>query len=205
MALPTPLWAALTVALARVSGGDEPWPRRAVTTRAHQLAGAARLAMVAATAGLLLALRHGDTALWAALVAAVWLAAVLAAGLDGGWVVSRRTALRAACRLAGGLLVVTYVLIAWIFFRATSFDNALEIFRRLGAFELDHANVGPLVSIALVAATASHLFPDRTFAWLRDRFMMLTPEQQGLVLAGNALLLRELANPRIVPFIYFQF
>lgn len=201
----TPLWAAATVALARGAGADAPWPRRPVTARARQLATWARGAMIAFIAALFLALRASESGLWLPLVAAVWLAAVVAAGLDGGWVVSAQTARRAACRFAGGVLVVAYVLVAWVFFRATSFDNALEVFRRLGAFELDHANVTSLVLIALVAATASHLFPDRTFAWLRDRFMRLTPGQQGVVLAANALLLRELANPRIVPFIYFQF
>ncbi len=204
----TPLWAGLTVALAHTAGGGDgaaAWPRRQVTSRARALARLCRLAMVSLTAGLLLALRGGDTALWVPLVAAILLAATAAAGLDAGWVLSRHTLLRAACRFAATSLVVVYVLIAWVFFRATSFDTALEIFRRLGAFELDHANVGPLVTIALAAATASHLFPDRTFARLRDRFMALSPAQQGLVLAANALILRELANPRIVPFIYFQF
>jgi alginate O-acetyltransferase complex protein AlgI len=202
----TPLWAALTVWLASIGGPSEaPWPRRDVTARARALARVARLLMITGVAALLLALRQGDGALWVPLVAAVLAAAVLAAGLDAGWVVSRSTITRAACRLGGGALVVTYVLIAWVFFRATSFDNALAVFRSLGAFELDHANVTPLVTIALAAATASHLFPDRTFAWLRDRFLSLSPAQQGLVLAANALLLRELANPRIVPFIYFQF
>jgi alginate O-acetyltransferase complex protein AlgI len=215
----TPLWAGLTVALAHTAqtgaglsgpgsasgSASGAWPRRAVTSRARSLARLCRLAMAGLTLGLLLALRHGDPQLWVALVVAILLAATVAAGLDAGWVLSRVTALRALCRCAASLLVVTYVLIAWVFFRATSFDNALEIFRRLGAFELDHANVGPLVTIALAAATASHLFPDRTFAWLRDRFLALTPAQQGVVLAANALILRELANPRIVPFIYFQF
>lgn len=202
----TPLWAACTVGLAALGGPSEaPWPRREVTTRARQLARAARGLLFALVAALFLALRHGDSALWVPLVGAAFLAAALAAGLDGGWVISRPTVVRALCRLGGGLLVVSYVLIAWVFFRATSFDNALAVFRSLGAFELDHANVTPLVLIALAVATASHLFPDRTFAWLRDRFMALTPAQQGCVLAANALLLRELANPRIVPFIYFQF
>lgn len=206
----TPLWAACTVGLAALGGSsDAPWPRRDAASRssarARQLARAARLAMFALVAALLLALRHGDTALWVPLVAGAYLAAALAAGLDAGWVISRRTVARALCRLGGGALVAIYVLIAWVFFRATSFENALAVFRSLGAFELDHANVTPLVVIALAVATASHLFPDGTFAWLRDRFMALTPAQQGCVLAANALLLRELANPRIVPFIYFQF
>ncbi len=204
----TPLWAALTAALAHL-GGERPGADRtsegSATSRDLQLARAFRGAMALATLALFLALHQERTQGWVPLVAVVLGCATAAAALDAGWRPTRANLVYVACRLAGGALVVAYVLVAWIFFRATSFDNALEIFRRLGALELDHANAGPLVAVALAAAIASHLFPDRTFARLRDRFMALSPAQQGCVLAANALILRELANPRIVPFIYFQF
>lgn len=205
----TPLWAALTVALAHLGGerpgADRTSGERSATSRDRQLARVFRGAMALATVALFLALHQEQTQWWVPLVAAVLGCATAAAALDAGWRPTRASLVYVACRFTGGVLVVAYVLVAWIFFRATSFDNALEIFRRLGAFEFDHANVGPLVAVALAAAIASHLFPDRTFARLRDRFMALSPAQQGCVLAANALILRELANPRIVPFIYFQF
>ena len=62
-----------------------------------------------------------------------------------------------------------------------------------------------MVSVALAAATATHLFADGTYRWLRDRFVALPPVAQGFVLACVALVLRELAHPKMVPFIYFQF
>ena len=199
----TPLWAAVTVLLSRAA--KAPWPRVDVTARRRQLARAVRLCMAALVLGLLLALRHGDTALWVPAVLLVLAAAAVAAALDAGYLVARATLISAAARVGATSLVFVYVVVAWVFFRATSFDNALAVFRSLGAFELDHANVTPLVQLALVAAAAGHLFPDRTFAWLRGRFIALSALQQGLALAASALVLRELSNPRIVPFIYFQF
>ena len=92
-----------------------------------------------------------------------------------------------------------------IFFRSTSFDNALAVLRQIALLETDHANVGPLVSVALAAATATHLFAEGTYHWLRERFVGLPAYGQGFVLACTALVLRELAHTKIVPFIYFQF
>ena len=101
--------------------------------------------------------------------------------------------------------VFQYVCLAWIFFRASSFDNALAILRRLGAFEFDHANVVPLVTVTMVAGFAIHFFAEGSYRWLRERFVALPAPAQGFVLAAVALVLRELAHTKMVPFIYFQF
>ena len=98
-----------------------------------------------------------------------------------------------------------YVCLAWIFFRAQSFAQALAVLRRLGAHEYDHPNLIRVVLTALVAALVAHWFAPRTFAELRRRFVAAHPIVQGLALAAAALVLRELAHPKIVPFIYFQF
>jgi hypothetical protein len=62
-----------------------------------------------------------------------------------------------------------------------------------------------MVRLALVAGAACHLFAGGSFRWLRCRFVALPPWAQGALLAGAALILRELGHTRIVPFIYFQF
>jgi D-alanyl-lipoteichoic acid acyltransferase DltB (MBOAT superfamily) len=102
-------------------------------------------------------------------------------------------------------LVFHYVCVAWVFFRATSFDNAFAVFDRVAANETDAPNLISTILLALSAGFASHFFPDRTFAWLRAGFVALPPIVQGAIMAGAALILRELASPHIVPFIYFQF
>jgi alginate O-acetyltransferase complex protein AlgI len=200
----TPLWAALSVVLSS-RAASRPWRRIAVSSCHRRFARLCRWTMVALAVGLLLALRFDASALWAPVVALILVTATAAASLDAGIELSWHNAHSGLCRGAATSLVALYVLVAWVFFRATSFANALDIFRRIAALEWDHANVSPLVVVSLAAAAASHLFPDRTFAWLRERFMSLTPLSTGLVLAAVALVLRELAHPHIVPFIYFQF
>ena len=63
----------------------------------------------------------------------------------------------------------------------------------------------PTIQLALLASALAHFFAPRTFAWWRDRFVAAPAMLQGAVLAAAALVLRELAVPHIVPFIYFQF
>ena len=108
-------------------------------------------------------------------------------------------------RAVSVILTFQYVCLAWIFFRATSFDNALAILRQIAKGETDRANLVPLLTTAMVVAFAAHFFADGSFRWLRERFVRLPWYGQGVVLAGAGMIMRELAHTKIVPFIYFQF
>ena len=132
-----------------------------------------------------------------------WLADALAVGPSGDE--ATRWAQWALRRALAVVMVFHYVCLAWVFFRARDFANALAVLRRLGAWEWDAPNLIPAIQLALVAAFTAHFFAPRTFAWLRARFVAAPAWGQGLVLAACALVLRELSNPTVVPFIYFQF
>jgi len=220
----TPLWAVLTAWLSReaparidpvapVAAEGLPW--HALFRRSPELAGPAalrsripelvRLAMLLAGLGFLAALAWGPSWTWIPLVGLTWGLGIAADVVERGpavlgpqlWIYARR-ALSVA-------LVFQYVCLAWIFFRASSFDNALAVLRQIATLETDHANLVPLVTLALVVGFACHLFADGSFGWLRLRFVALSPWAQGAVLAAAALVLRELGHTKIVPFIYFQF
>ena len=103
------------------------------------------------------------------------------------------------------MLTFQYVCLAWIFFRAPTFDAALAVLRQIAGGETDHANLVPMVTVALATGFLCHFWADGSFAWLRKRFVMLPWMGQGFVLALAALVLRELGHHKIVPFIYFQF
>ena len=206
----TPLWSVATAWLGR----DEPaaanapyallsWRdalRRGRIDRAIAVE-ALRLAMIAAGAGFLCALEWGETWLWIPLAALAWAFGLAADALEGG--LPRAAAL--VRRAIAVVLVIHYVCFAWIFFRATSFDNALAVLRQLGAMETDHANLVPLVTTALAVGLSCHFFADGSFRWLRDRFAALPACAQGAVLAAACLILRELGHAKLVTFIYFQF
>jgi D-alanyl-lipoteichoic acid acyltransferase DltB (MBOAT superfamily) len=195
----TPLWAVLTAWLGddRVAPPAAPEPRRDVPIEVL------RWAMVASGLAFLASLEWGEHWMWIPLAALTWglgLAADVVAGRP------RADELIALGRRAlAVVLVFNYVCLAWVFFRASSFDTALAVLRQIAAAELDHANLVPIVTAALAVGFLCHFFPDGSFRWLRDRFCALPPPLQGAVLAAAALVLRELSHTKIVPFIYFQF
>ncbi|HEX7841239.1 MAG TPA: MBOAT family O-acyltransferase, partial [Kofleriaceae bacterium] len=220
----TPLWAVATAWLSREPvappapeeiAAVEGLPWRALFHRGPALADPMvrrpwlpellRLAMCAAGLGFLAALAWGPSETWIPLIGLTW-----ALGLAADAVAHGAAALEArlwahARRALAVALVLPYVCLAWIFFRATSFDNALAVLRQIALVETDHANLVPIVTTALAAGTTCHLFADGSFRWLGRRFVGLPPWAQGAVLAGVALVLRELGHTKIVPFIYFQF
>jgi hypothetical protein len=164
-----------------------------------------RLAMCAAGAGFLAALAWAPPWTWIPLVGLSWALGIAADAVERGAGELRARLAARARRALSVVLVFHYVCLAWIFFRATSFDNALAVLRQIALVETDHANVVPIVATALAAGFACHLWGDASFAWLRRRFVALPAWAQGAVLAGAALVLRELGHTKIVPFIYFQF
>jgi len=220
----TPLWAVLTAWLSReaparaeptAAAPDDgvPW-RELVRLRPWRASALAlrpwlpellRLGMCLAGLGLLAALAWSPRWTWIPLIGLTWALGVAADVVERGaaslW--ARRAIY--AHRALAVVLVFHYVCLAWIFFRATSFDNALAVLRQIATLETDHANLVPIVTCALVVGLACHLFADDSFRWLRTRFVAMPPWAQGAALACVALVLRELGHTKIVPFIYFQF
>jgi D-alanyl-lipoteichoic acid acyltransferase DltB (MBOAT superfamily) len=220
----TPLWAALTAWLsferpapaeARAAVADEGLPWRALFRRdpapdrapaiAPWVPEVLRLAMCAAGVGLLAAVAWSPHETWLPLVLLTWGLGLAADAVERGAVELRQRIVRYARRALAVVLVFQYVCLAWIFFRASSFDNALAVLRAIATLETDHANLVPIVTLALGVGIVCHLFPDGSFRWLRRRFVALPPWAQGAILAAAALVLRELGHTKIVPFIYFQF
>jgi D-alanyl-lipoteichoic acid acyltransferase DltB (MBOAT superfamily) len=190
-----PLWAVATAWLGRETDVVDAPVRRAPSVEL------VRLAMVGAGLGFFAALEWAPSATWIPLALLVWLLALIADALEGG-LPRVGTIVR---RVIAALLVFHYVCVGWIFFRATSFANAMDVLRQLGKRELDHANLVPLVTTTLAVGFLCHGFADGSFRWLRERFVALPAWAQGAVLAGAYFLLRELGHAKLVKFIYFQF
>ena len=179
--------------------------RRSVGIGSFPLAEVLRWTMCAAGLGFLAALAWAPRWTWIPLVALTWLLGLAADAVERGPGAIAAQAGAYVRRAIAVVLTFQYVCLAWIFFRASSFDNALGVLRQLAGLETDHANLVPLVTCALAVGFACHLFADRSFAWLRVRFVSLPAWGQGAVLAAIALILRELGQAKLVPFIYFQF
>ena len=205
----TPLWAVATAwlgdAAARPPPDRPPTPGfvAALRGQATWLPEVLRLVMCGLGVGFFAALALAPSSTWLPLALATWLCALAAdlAERPPG----RAELVAFARRALAVVLVFHYVCLAWIFFRATSFDNALAVLRQLAGHELDHANLVPLVMVPLAVGLLCHCFADGSFRWLRDRWVGLPPLAQGALLAAIALALRDLGHAKVVPFIYFQF
>ena len=199
----TPMWAVTTAWL-----GETPAKREAEAPRELQLFGLPeylRWAMCAAMLLALAVLRYLPADYWIPAVLLPWGLAIGADIAEANPIDPIGDFVRIGRRAVSVILTFQYVCLAWIFFRATSFDNALAILRQIARGEMDRANLVPLLTTAMVVAFAAHFFADGSFRWLRERFVRLPWYGQGVVLAGAGMIMRELAHTKIVPFIYFQF
>jgi D-alanyl-lipoteichoic acid acyltransferase DltB (MBOAT superfamily) len=111
-------------------------------------------------------------------------------------------------RTARRLVTFHIVCLAWIFFRAESFETAGDVLGRIFDFSTWGAKT-PLITTAVVLAIAAGLaeqyIPKMTLAHAMARFSRLAPVAQGVVLAFALLLIDTLQPSGVLPFIYFEF
>ncbi len=99
-----------------------------------------------------------------------------------------------------------FVCLGWVFFRATSFQNA---FAMLGRMVHGWSQPSPLVTFPVVLAIAFGIavqYVPRDLSYrLQDYFGRLGPILQGTTLAGALLVITTMGPPGVAPFIYFRF
>ena len=98
-----------------------------------------------------------------------------------------------------------FVCFAWIFFRASSFEGAIQILEVLAALRWGADNLtGPLL-LLILGALAVHTTPRRWEFRLRELFVATPLLVKALILFAVAVGLQQLKGMDVVPFIYFQF
>jgi len=99
-----------------------------------------------------------------------------------------------------------YVSLGWVFFRATSFNNAFAMLDRLLS---GWAMPSPLVTfpviLTVVVGIGTQYVPDRFPARVQDAFGRLRPVLQAAALAAALLVTTTMGPPGVAPFIYFKF
>jgi alginate O-acetyltransferase complex protein AlgI len=111
----------------------------------------------------------------------------------------------AAGRLLGTALTFHYVCLAWIFFRAPTFRQALLVLEQIATRTTFHPNLPPYVVGLLAIGIVSHFTPRAAYERARRAFAELPAPAQGAALFVVALVLHEAASTASVPFVYFQF
>ncbi len=116
----------------------------------------------------------------------------------------------AAVKMAAWLVTFTFVALLWVFFRADSWTDSVEIIRSVGRdFSLSYVpafvSARTLWVVLVVAIIVAHCLPSRFWSRTAARFVM-SPWVVKLVLF--LLLIQavlELRSEAVAPFIYFQF
>jgi alginate O-acetyltransferase complex protein AlgI len=108
-------------------------------------------------------------------------------------------------RTLATFFTVQFVCCGWIFFRASSFENALDILSRIASLTLATANLsGPILLIAAIAA-AGHYAPRRWLDHSEALFARAPFFAQAVLLLLLAFSIQYVAATGSAPFVYTQF
>jgi alginate O-acetyltransferase complex protein AlgI len=98
-----------------------------------------------------------------------------------------------------------YVTLAWIFFGAESAGKAVEIIRRMAAFDPEGSGYAGLCVFLIILIMFAQIFRI-TGKSVYDRYFTRLPAiAQGLVLGCVCIVIMKFGPDGVLPFIYFQF
>lgn len=102
-------------------------------------------------------------------------------------------------------VTVQFVCFAWIFFRATTFENAIDVFRRIGSLTFSTANISGPIAMVLGAAAVLHYVPKGVYEWSIRTYTAAPAFVQATALALLLLEIEYVAATGAAPFIYAKF
>jgi alginate O-acetyltransferase complex protein AlgI len=105
----------------------------------------------------------------------------------------------------GRLITFHFVCLAWVFFRATSFQNAIEVVRRIATLGGTHRPFNWKVAAVVVGSLAIQVGPRGMGAKVQVYFSRRSFWVQALMLAGVLTMIDLLGPAGVAPFIYFRF
>jgi len=98
------------------------------------------------------------------------------------------------------------VCLAWVFFRADTWNSAWEM---LGRLFTEWGQASPLVTFGVVAAIAGGIgvqyVSGNVVPWLMERFSRVGMAGQAAMIAGSLVVIDTLGPQGVPPFIYFRF
>jgi alginate O-acetyltransferase complex protein AlgI len=97
------------------------------------------------------------------------------------------------------------VCLGWIFFRADSISTAFDVIGGILTSAEPNELASALLLAIVVLSIASQFVPDPAVVRARNRFSLLAPGTQALVLVGALTVIDALGPDGVAPFIYFQF
>jgi alginate O-acetyltransferase complex protein AlgI len=98
-----------------------------------------------------------------------------------------------------------FVCLTWIFFRAASVNDALDILGRIGSLSFGLENITPLLALALVAAAALLFVRKEWYAHVMESFANCPFYVHAAAMLLMALAIQQLGGRGNAPFVYSRF
>jgi alginate O-acetyltransferase complex protein AlgI len=98
-----------------------------------------------------------------------------------------------------------FVTFAWIFFRASTLDNAREILSRIASLTVSAANVSASLALILILGALAHYVPRKWYDVSVNLFVRAPFFAQALALAALVIGLQYVVQTGATPFIYNKF
>lgn len=108
-------------------------------------------------------------------------------------------------RLLSRVGTAHFVILAWVFFRATSMENALQVLSRIGSLTVSFANVSMPVAVVMAVGIVAHYLPKDWYKFSTERFAAAPFYAQGALLALLILAIEYVAVTGAAPFLYTKF
>jgi alginate O-acetyltransferase complex protein AlgI len=98
-----------------------------------------------------------------------------------------------------------FVCFTWIFFRAGSVANALDLLGRIGSLSIGFENIAPLFAVTLLAGAAALFLRKQWYAVAMERFAVSPFYIHAAALLLVAFALQSLGGRGSAPFVYSRF
>ena len=98
-----------------------------------------------------------------------------------------------------------FVCLTWIFFRASSLSNALEILARIGSLTVGFENIAPTLALVMLIGAAAMLARKQWYEAAMERFAASPFYIHAAAITGVALTVHWLGGRGNVPFVYSRF
>jgi D-alanyl-lipoteichoic acid acyltransferase DltB (MBOAT superfamily) len=108
-------------------------------------------------------------------------------------------------RFTRGFATFHFVVLAWIFFRAETFDGALDMLSQLVSGTFGYANVTPGFAIVLGAAVFFHYLPKDWYAKSQKRFVEAPALVQAVSVTVAMACIQYVSSTGSAPFVYQKF
>lgn len=110
-----------------------------------------------------------------------------------------------AVRLASRFLTTHFVILAWVFFRAATIDDAMVVLARIASLTVSFANISLPIAAVLLIAAAAHFLPKHVYEFSSSLYIRSPFFAQAAVLALLVLAIEYVAVTDAAPFLYTKF